>query len=98
MGHLMLRNMKKVLEALGELTVAKDGVDGSRIQQYAEAWSFGEASSTHIPHPFLCPESHLRLEVPRQALPFDQSHLYCSSVVSRNLSLTSCDSIQPKLR
>lgn len=47
MGHLMLRNMKKVLEALSKLTVEKDGVDGSRIQQYAEAWSFGEASSCH---------------------------------------------------
>ena len=45
MGHLMLRNMKKVQEALGKLTLAKDGVDGSRIQHYAEAWSFGEASS-----------------------------------------------------
>ena len=45
MGHLMLRNMKKVLEALGNLTIAKDGVDGSRIQQYAEAWSFGEVNA-----------------------------------------------------
>ena len=42
MGHLMLRNMTKVLEALAALTLEKDGVDGSRIQQYAEAWSFGE--------------------------------------------------------
>ena len=44
MGHLMLRNMKKVLEALSTLTIEKDGIDGRRIQQYAEAWSFGEAS------------------------------------------------------
>lgn len=40
----MLRNMEKVLEAVGKLTVEKDGVEGSKIQQYAEAWSFGEVS------------------------------------------------------
>ena len=53
MGHLMLRNIKKVLEALGKLTVAEHGVDGSRIQQYAEAWSFGEASPTPTPQCFV---------------------------------------------
>lgn len=42
MGHLMMRTMEKVLEALQRLTLEEDGVDGSRIQQYAEAWSFGE--------------------------------------------------------
>jgi hypothetical protein len=42
MGHLMLSNMQKVVEALKELTLEKDGVDGKAIQQYAEAWSFGE--------------------------------------------------------
>ena len=42
MGHLMLRNMTKVVEAVKQLSFEKDGVDGSKIQQYAEAWSFGE--------------------------------------------------------
>lgn len=45
MGHLMLRNMEKVVAAVQQLTLEKDGVDGSQIQQYAEAWSFGEASA-----------------------------------------------------
>ncbi len=38
MGHLMMSNMHKVLEALGELTLEADGVDSAAIQQYAEAW------------------------------------------------------------
>lgn len=38
----MLRNMTKVIEGLSKLTIEEDGVDGHRIQQYAEAWSFGE--------------------------------------------------------
>jgi len=42
MGHLMLSNMHNVLVALGALTLEGDGVDGAAIQQYAEAWSFGE--------------------------------------------------------
>lgn len=42
MGHHSLENMQKIRAALDELTVAKDGVDGSAIYLYGEAWNFGE--------------------------------------------------------
>ena len=48
MGHLMLKNMRKVVDALKMLTFEKDGVDGSKVQMYAEAWSFGEVSPEHL--------------------------------------------------
>lgn len=42
MGHLMMRTMERVVQAVRRLTIEADGVNGSKIQQYAEAWSFGE--------------------------------------------------------
>ncbi|MDO5723404.1 MAG: pullulanase-type alpha-1,6-glucosidase [Flaviflexus sp.] len=42
MGHHSLENMTNIRAALDELTVAKDGVDGSAIYLYGEAWNFGE--------------------------------------------------------
>ncbi|MFN2167238.1 MAG: pullulanase-type alpha-1,6-glucosidase, partial [Anaerolineae bacterium] len=44
MGHHMKRNMLKVREALDELTLAKDGVDGKAIYLYGEGWNFGEVA------------------------------------------------------
>lgn len=45
MGHHMKANMEKVRDALGALTLKADGVDGSRIYVYGEAWNFGEVAN-----------------------------------------------------
>jgi pullulanase-type alpha-1,6-glucosidase len=42
MGHHSLANMLAVRSALDALTVAKDGVNGSAVYLYGEAWNFGE--------------------------------------------------------
>lgn len=42
MGHLMVPTMQKIQRALGALTLEQDGVDGSGIYIYGEAWDFGE--------------------------------------------------------
>ncbi|MGW1814638.1 pullulanase-type alpha-1,6-glucosidase [Streptomyces sp. NPDC002125] len=42
MGHHPKANILAVREALDELTVAKDGVDGKKIILYGEGWNFGE--------------------------------------------------------
>ena len=44
MGHHMKRNMLRVREALNSLTLARDGVDGSKIYMYGEGWNFGEVA------------------------------------------------------
>jgi pullulanase-type alpha-1,6-glucosidase len=45
MGHHMLRNMVNVRQALDGLTLAKDGVDGSKVYIYGEGWDFGEVAN-----------------------------------------------------
>lgn len=44
MGHHMKRNMLDALAAVRSLTPARDGVDGSKIYFYGEAWNFGEVA------------------------------------------------------
>ena len=44
MGHIMLGSMKRAQAALAALTMEKDGVDGSSIYLYGEAWDFGEVA------------------------------------------------------
>ena len=44
MGHHMLANMVNVRNALAGLTVASNGVDGSKIYLYGEGWDFGEVA------------------------------------------------------
>jgi pullulanase-type alpha-1,6-glucosidase len=44
MGHHMKANMIKVRDTLQSLTVARDGVDGSKIYIYGEGWDFGEVA------------------------------------------------------
>jgi pullulanase-type alpha-1,6-glucosidase len=44
MGHHSLENMLNLREALDELTLARDGVDGSKIYVYGEGWNFGEVA------------------------------------------------------
>ena len=45
MGHHSKANMLAVRAALDELTLAKDGVDGSKIYLYGEGWNFGEVAN-----------------------------------------------------
>ncbi|MFN7967044.1 MAG: pullulanase-type alpha-1,6-glucosidase [Acidobacteriota bacterium] len=45
MGHHMKSNMEKIQNTLHALTPAKDGVDGSKIYLYGEAWNFGEVAN-----------------------------------------------------
>ncbi|MBP7148766.1 MAG: pullulanase-type alpha-1,6-glucosidase [Acidobacteria bacterium] len=45
MGHHMLSNMVKVRDTLHALTIPRDGVDGSQIYLYGEAWNFGEVAN-----------------------------------------------------
>ncbi|MBP8107573.1 MAG: alpha amylase N-terminal ig-like domain-containing protein [Caldilineaceae bacterium] len=44
MGHHMVSDMQAVQAALGSLTLADDGVDGSAIYLYGEGWNFGEVA------------------------------------------------------
>lgn len=41
MGHHTTQNLQHVRAALSALTPAKDGVDGTKIYLYGEAWKFG---------------------------------------------------------
>ncbi len=45
MGHHPKANMLAVREALDQLTLEKDGVDGSSIILYGEGWNFGEVAN-----------------------------------------------------
>lgn len=45
MGHHMKANMVKAQDALRALTLANDGVDGSKIYLYGEGWDFGEVQN-----------------------------------------------------
>ncbi|MFD4785870.1 pullulanase-type alpha-1,6-glucosidase [Streptomyces sp. NPDC058459] len=45
MGHHPKANILAVREALDALTVARDGVDGSKIILYGEGWNFGEVAN-----------------------------------------------------
>ncbi len=44
MGHHSKANMLAVRAALDELTLKKDGVDGSKVYLYGEGWNFGEVA------------------------------------------------------
>ena len=44
MGHHSVGNMTAVREALDELTLAEDGVDGESVYLYGEGWDFGEVT------------------------------------------------------
>lgn len=44
MGHHSKDNMLAVRAALDELTLAEDGVDGSKVYLYGEGWNFGEVA------------------------------------------------------
>lgn len=44
MGHHSVQNMQAVRDALDDLTVRRDGVDGSKVYLYGEGWNFGEVA------------------------------------------------------
>ncbi|GIG27380.1 pullulanase-type alpha-1,6-glucosidase [Cellulomonas denverensis] len=48
MGHHSRENMEAIRAALDELTLEKDGVDGSAIYLYGEGWDFGEVSGNAL--------------------------------------------------
>ncbi len=48
MGHHMVTSMTKARDALHALTVARDGVDGSKIYLYGEGWNFGEVADNKL--------------------------------------------------
>ena len=45
MGHHMKRNLVKLRSTLDALTLAADGVDGTKIYLYGEGWNFGEVAN-----------------------------------------------------
>jgi len=45
MGHHSKANMLNVRQALEQLTLSRDGVDGKRIYLYGEGWNFGEVAN-----------------------------------------------------
>lgn len=48
MGHHSKANMLAVRDALDELTLKRDGVDGKRIYLYGEGWNFGEVADNAL--------------------------------------------------
>lgn len=44
MGHHFVTNMNAIRNALNQLTLERDGVDGRHIYIYGEAWDFGEVA------------------------------------------------------
>ncbi|MFK5634730.1 pullulanase-type alpha-1,6-glucosidase [Ornithinimicrobium sp. LYQ103] len=44
MGHHSRDNMEALRAALDELTLKRDGVDGSQVTLYGEGWNFGEVA------------------------------------------------------
>ena len=50
MGHHSRENMEAVRAALDELTVRRDGVDGSAVTLYGEGWDFGEVAGNRLFH------------------------------------------------
>jgi len=45
MGHHMVSNLTQLRSALNSLTPAANGVDGSKVYLYGEAWNFGEVQN-----------------------------------------------------
>lgn len=48
MGHHSRENMLAVRDALDDLTVRRDGVDGKRVYLYGEGWNFGEVADNRL--------------------------------------------------
>jgi pullulanase-type alpha-1,6-glucosidase len=48
MGHIMLRTMLRAKEALEQLTLKRDGVDGRKIYLYGEGWDYAEVAHGRV--------------------------------------------------
>ena len=48
MGHHSVESMQAVRDALDELTVRRDGVDGKKVYLYGEGWNFGEVADNAL--------------------------------------------------
>jgi pullulanase len=48
MSFHMVSNLQHIRQALNNLTMAKDGVDGSKIYLYGEGWNFGETANSAL--------------------------------------------------
>ncbi|MEL4503984.1 pullulanase-type alpha-1,6-glucosidase [Luteococcus sp. H138] len=48
MGHSSAQNMARVRDALDELTLAEDGIDGHGVYLYGEGWNFGEVADNAL--------------------------------------------------
>jgi pullulanase-type alpha-1,6-glucosidase len=48
MGHHSKENMLAIRDALDELTLKRDGVDGKAIYLYGEGWNFGEVANNAL--------------------------------------------------
>lgn len=48
MNFHFVYNMQHIQDALAKLTLEKDGVDGSKIYLYGEAWNFGETANNAL--------------------------------------------------
>ena len=66
MGHHSTANMLAVREALDELTLERDGVDGRRIYVYGEGWNFGEVAD----------DARFRQATPARAVRYRHRHVH----------------------
>lgn len=48
MSFHMVSNLQHIRQALNQLTVANDGVDGRRVYLYGEGWNFGETANSAL--------------------------------------------------
>src|SRR5206468_3704788 len=48
MSFHFVHNMRHIQEALSQLTLEKDGVDGSKIYVYGEGWTMGETANNAL--------------------------------------------------
>lgn len=48
MSFTFVKNMQQIQQALSQLTLAKDGVDGSKIYLYGEGFTFGETANNAL--------------------------------------------------
>jgi pullulanase len=48
MGFTFTKNLEQIRDALRNITLAKDGIDGSKIYLYGEGWEFGETANNGL--------------------------------------------------
>ena len=48
MSFTFVKNLENIYKALGQLTLERDGIDGSKIYIYGEGFSFGETANSAL--------------------------------------------------